>query len=291
MTVVIVGLGQLGTDVAERLVARGEDVVGIKRSAPPAGSPAQADASDPDPDAGHLTLQHLDVTTATPVLPADTSAIVVSLAPRARSVEAYDALYRDGVGHLLTAVADLPGTAPRIIFVSSTAVWSEDAGEQLDDTTPAAPATGTARALLAAEEAVQAASPETSIVRFGGLYGPTSTMFVDQVRDGRVTRPSGWTNRIHRDDAAAVIVHLLDLPTASLPPIVAGIDEEPALLSTVADFLADRLGVAPPHLDDAGRTPGERDRGKRITAAALRSTGFAYRYPTFREGYSAQLPR
>lgn len=291
MTVVIVGLGQLGSDVAERLVARGENVVGVKRSAPQADSPRLADASAPDPDEGHLTLQLLDITTASPALPADTSAIVVSLAPRARSVEAYDALYRDGVGHLLTAVAALAGTAPRILFVSSTAVWSEDAGEQLDDTTPAAPATGTARALLAAEEAVQAASPETSIVRFGGLYGPTSTMFVDQVRDGRVTRPSGWTNRIHRDDAASVIVHLLDLPTASLPPVVAGIDEEPALLSTVADFLADRLGVAPPHLDDAGRAPAERDRGKRITAAALRSTGFTYRYPTFREGYAAQLPR
>lgn len=290
MTVVIVGLGQLGTDVAERLVARGEDVVGIKRSAPQAGSRGQADASAPD--AGHLTVQLLDITTTAPELPADTSAIVVSLAPRARSVEAYDALYRDGITHLLTAVAALPGTAaPRILFVSSTAVWGEDAGELLDDTTPAVPVTGTARALLAAEEAVQSAVPESSIVRFGGLYGPSSTMFVDQVRDGRVTRSSGWTNRIHRDDAAAVIVHLLDLPAASLPPVVAGIDEEPALLSTVADFLADRLGVTPPKLDDTGRTPDERNHGKRISAAALRSTGFTYRYPTFREGYAAQLPR
>lgn len=289
MTVVIVGLGQLGSDVAGRLLARGEDVVGVKRTAPES-NPIPEPNPAPESVEGRFTFQLLDLTTSAPDLPADTTAIVVALAPRARSVEAYDALYRDGVGHLLTAVAALPGTPPRILFVSSTAVWGKDGGETIDDTTPAVPTTGTARALLAAEDAVLAAVPEASAIRFGGLYGPTATMFVDQVRDGRVTRPSGWTNRIHRDDAAAVIVHLLDLPAASLPPVVAGIDQEPVLLSTVADFLADRLVVAPPTLDDAGRTPEEPHRGKRITAAALRDTGFTYRYPTYREGYSAQLP-
>lgn len=284
MTIVIVGLGQLGSDVAGRLLARGEHVVGVKRTAPTTATPAT------ETTPGRFTLQLCDLTTATPELPADTAAIVVALAPHQRSVEAYDALYHDGIAHLLAAVAALPGTPPRILFVSSTAVWGEDGGERIDDTTPAVPTTGTARALVAAEEAVRAAVPEASLIRFGGLYGPTSTMFVDQVRDGRVTRPSGWTNRIHRDDAAAVIVHLLDLPTTALPPVVAGIDEEPVLLSTAADFIAERLGVAPPVLDDAGRTPEESHRGKRIVAAALRDTGFSYRYPTYREGYAAQLP-
>jgi nucleoside-diphosphate-sugar epimerase len=284
MTIVIVGLGQLGSDVAGRLVARGEDVVGVKRTAPTTAIPATETTS------GHFTLQLCDLTTTSPELPTDTVAIVIALAPHQRSVEAYDALYRDGIAHLLAAVAALPGAQPRILFVSSTAVWGEDGGERIDDTTPAVPTTGTARALVAAEEAVSAAVPEVSLIRFGGLYGPTSTMVVDQVRDGRVTRPSGWTNRIHRDDAAAVIVHLLDLPATALPPVVAGIDEEPVLLSTAADFIAERLGVAPPVLDDAGRTPEEAHRGKRIVAAALRDTGFSYRYPTYREGYAAQLP-
>ena len=288
MTVVIVGLGQLGSDVAGRLLARGDDVVGVKRTALQTATPEPTPASGTTP--GSFTLQLYDLTTTTPELPADTTAIVIALAPHQRSVEAYDALYRDGIAHLLTAVAALPGLPPRILFVSSTAVWGEDGGERIDDTTPAAPTTGTARALLAAEDAVTGAVPETSRIRFGGLYGPTSTMFVDQVRDGRVTRPSGWTNRIHRDDAAAVIVHLLDLPATALPPVVAGIDEEPVLLSTAADFIAERLGVAPPTLDDAGRTPDESNRGKRIIAAALHDTGFTYRYPTYREGYAAQLP-
>ncbi|MBF4570666.1 sugar nucleotide-binding protein [Plantibacter sp. VKM Ac-2880] len=284
MTIVIVGLGQLGSDVAGRLVARGEDVVGVKRTAPTTPTPVVENAP------GRFTLQLCDLTTMSPELPTDTAAIVVALAPHQRSVEAYDGLYRDGVAHLLAAVAELPGIPPRILFVSSTAVWGEDGGERIDDTTPAVPTTGTARALVAAEEAVSAAVPEASLIRFGGLYGPTSTMFVDQVRDGRVTRPSGWTNRIHRDDAAAVILHLLDLPATALPPVVAGIDEEPVLLSTAADFIAERLGVAPPVLDDAGRTPEESRRGKRIVADALRDSGFSYRYPTYREGYAAQLP-
>lgn len=283
VTVVIVGLGQLGSDVAAGLLARGEDVVGIRRTPPPASAPL------PEPVEGHVTLQLLDIVTDIPRLPTDTTAVVISLAPRARSVEAYDALYRDGIANVLSAVAALPGRAPRIVFVSSTAVWSEDAGEHLDDASPARPATGTARALLSAEDSVRAAVAEACCVRFGGLYGPSSTMLLDQVRAGHVTRPSGWTNRIHRDDAAAVVLHLLDLPTASLPPVVAGIDEEPALLSEVVDHLAEQLGVAPPQLDPAGRTPEERRCGKRIAAAFLRSSGFAYRYPTFREGYGAML--
>lgn len=283
VTVVIVGLGQLGSDVAARLVARGEDVVGIRRTPPPEPAPLA------EPVEGHLTLQLLDIATDLPSLPADTTAVVISLAPRARSVEAYDALYRAGITNVLAAVAALTGPPPRVVFVSSTAVWSEDAGESLDDASPARPATGTARALLAAEDAVRAAVAEACCVRFGGLYGPSSTMLLDQVRAGHVTRPSGWTNRIHRDDAAAVVLHLLGLPAGSLPPVVAGIDEEPALLSEVVDHLAVQLGVAPPQLDDAGRTPDERRRGKRIAAAALRGTGFTYRYPTFREGYGAML--
>ncbi|MGK9147894.1 sugar nucleotide-binding protein [Plantibacter flavus] len=286
MTIVIVGLGKLGSDVAARLTARGQDVLGLRRTAATPTAPEPSSA--PERVAGRLTHAAVDLIAETPTLPTDTSAIVVALAPRARSVEAYDALYRGGIGHLLDAASTLP-TPPRIVFVSSTAVWGEDAGEELDDASPATPATGTGHALLAAEGAIRAAVPEASCVRFGGLYGPASTMLVDQVRAGAVTRSSGWTNRIHRDDAAAVVLHLLDLPAEALPAVVAGIDEEPALLSDVVDHLADRLGVAPPRLDDAGRTLEERRRGKRIAATALRGTGFTYRYPTFREGYAAQL--
>lgn len=307
MAIVIVGLGQLGSDVARLLQARGEDVVGIRRTAPrpaplpeaasipspptlPEPSPLPERSPLPEPVEGRLTLQLLDIASAVPTLPSDTSAVVVALAPRERSVAAYDALYRTGIANILTAATRLRGPGPRIVFVSSTAVWGEDAGDVLDDTAPASPLTGTAEALLSAERAVLAAVSDACCVRFGGLYGQASTMLVDQVRAGRVTRPSGWTNRIHRDDAAAVITHLLDLPTGSLPPVVAGIDREPALLSDVVDHLAAALGVGPPTLDEAGRTPDERRRGKRIIAAALAATGFEYRYPTFREGYAALLP-
>jgi len=300
VTVVIVGLGKLGSDVAARLTARGQDVLGIRRTPRPEYAPLPAAPTPPEqtprpeqtplPELveGRLTHATVDLTTDTPTLPDDTSAVVVALAPGSRSVEAYDALYRVGIGRLLDAIAALP-TPPRVVFVSSTAVWSEDAGEELDDSSPATPVTGTARALLAAEDTIRAAIPEATSVRFGGLYGPSSTMLLDQVRTGHVTRPSGWTNRIHRDDAAAVILHLLDLPTGALPSVVAGIDEEPALLSTVVDHLADRLGVDPPQLDEAGRTSEEGRRGKRIAASFLRSSGFDYRHPTFREGYAAMV--
>jgi nucleoside-diphosphate-sugar epimerase len=134
--------------------------------------------------------------------------------------------------------------------------------------------------LLAAEELFGDRLPGGTVLRLSGLYGGSSTRLVDQVRDGRVDDPHRWTNRIHREDAAAAVVHLLTRPE---PPerLYLGTDDEPAQLGDVAAFIADRLGApAPPSADPA------QGHGKRLSNARLRATGWQPTRPTYREGYS-----
>ena len=91
--------------------------------------------------------------------------------------------------------------------------------------------------------------------------------------------PNRWTNRIHRDDAAAAVVHFLTR-TEAPGRLYVGTDDEPALLGDVAAHLAQRLGApVPPATDPALAT------GKRLSNARLRTTGWVPAYPTYREGY------
>jgi len=140
------------------------------------------------------------------------------------------------------------------------------------------------------------------VLRLGGIYGPGRTRLIDMVRGGKATLPAGskLTNRIHRDDAAAAIVHLCTMD-AEPAPLYLGVDNEPAELGEVLRFLAAELGLPQPASAEpaSGVTAGaggasgsgEPSRGgnKRVSNALLRGTGFELEYPSFREGYRAIL--
>ena len=134
--------------------------------------------------------------------------------------------------------------------------------------------------LLAAEQLFSSRIPHGTVLRFSGLYGGAPGRLRAQVLAGQVREPNRWTNRIHRDDAAAAVVHLLT--GADAPGLLyVGTDDEPALLGDVAAHLAQHLGApAPPPTDPARAT------GKRLSNARLRATGWVPAYPTYREGYA-----
>ena len=208
--------------------------------------------------------------------------MVVALTARPRTEESYRATYVDGMRRALDALA-ATGTPPeRAVLVSSTAVHGSGARPPLDDeTTPPQPSDGPGRMLLEAEELFHERLPQGTVLRLSGLYGGSSTRLLDMVREGRVTDPHRWTNRIHREDAADAVVHLLTL--AGTPgPLYLGTDDEPAQLGDVAAYLAERLGApAPPAADP------EHGHGKRLSNARLRATGWVPTRPSYREGYAA----
>ncbi|MEH3033085.1 MAG: hypothetical protein PGN07_03360 [Aeromicrobium erythreum] len=265
--VLLVGSGSLGSAVGRLLVADDRRVVALRRRAelvptPLVGRSVDLTADDPE-------LDDLDV-----------AELVVALTARPRSEESYRATYVDGMTRALDALPALPD---RAVLVSSTGVVGEqDPAELVTEDTPPAPGDGPAGVLLEAEQVFHDRVPHGVVLRLSGLYGRGSTYLQDRVRDGRIDDPHRWTNRIHRDDAAAAVVHLLGVDDPA--PLYLGTDDEPAQLGAVAAYLATLLGApAPPQADPA------QGHGKRLSNARLRATGWVPRYPTFREGYAAEL--
>ncbi len=266
--VLLVGCGDLGSTVGRQLASRGHDVLALRRNA----------ALVPAP----LRGLSVDLTSETPAL-SDLRAryLVVALAARPRTEEAYRATYVEGMRRALDALAATGHPPERAVLVSSTGVHgSQDQPPLTDETTPTAPGDGPAAMLLEAEELFAERLPGGTVLRFSGLYGGTSTRFVDMVREGRVTDPHQWTNRIHREDAANAVVHLLTRPETP-ERLYLGTDDEPAQLGDVATYLAARLGVpAPPPADPL------HGHGKRLSNARLRASGWEPSRPSYREGYA-----
>ena len=278
MTILLAGCGDLGTEAGLRFHALGHRVVGWRRS--PAKLPAAIEGVAADLGAPGL-----------PPVPADTTAVVIAVAADSPSEDAYRAAYVDGSAHVLDAL-ERDGVQPgRVLFVSSTAVYGDAGGGWVDEDTPTAPVGHSGRVLLEAEQLIRdrfsgTATTATSL-RLGGIYGPGRTRLIDQVRTGSAVVPEDirYTNRIHRDDAAAAMVHLTTM-AANPEATYVGVDNDPADLGTVLRFLATEMGLAEPPVGDAGPARGG---NKRCSNGLLRSTGFAFTYPSFREGYRAVL--
>lgn len=274
MTILLAGCGDLGTEAGLRFHALGHRVVGWRRSPrklPPAIEGVTADLSAPN----------------LPPVPADTTAVVIAVAADSASEEAYRAAYVDGLTHVVDALVRDGVTPQRVLFVSSTAVYGDAGGGWVDESTPASPGGFSGRVLVEAEQLLQArfsgtATAATSL-RLGGIYGPGRTRLIDQVRAGTAVVPEEvrYTNRIHRDDAAAAMVHLATMPPEPAA-IYVGVDNDPAELGTVLRFLAAEMGLAEPPVGDAGPARGG---NKRCRNELLRSTGFEFTFPSFREGY------
>lgn len=275
MTVVIAGCGDLGTETGLRFAAVGHRVIGLRRSA--AKLPPEIEG------------QSIDLSADVPTLPADTTIVVIAMAPDARSVAAYRAVYVDSVRRVVEAIHRDCAAPPRVLFVSSTAVYGVDDGTWVDESTPTTPTSATAVTLREAEESLREQVPEAIILRLGGIYGPGRTREIDRVRDGSsaISSTPRFTNRIHRDDAAAAIVHLTTAQ-GQQNTVYVGVDDCPVEYRDVVEFLARSLEQPPPSVAaDAGRP--HVSRGKRCDNTRLRETGFVFSYPTYREGYAAVL--
>ncbi len=65
-------------------------------------------------------------------------------------------------------------------------------------------------------------------------------------------------------------------------------DDDPAEEAVVLRWLAGVLGAPEPRSEKGKGAPDRRSRSnKRCQNTALRNTGYEFRYPTFREGYTS----
>ncbi len=270
----IAGCGDLGSALGRLLIGEGRPLLALRRSASPLPegvTPIEADLSRPE------TLRAIPDNEKL-------GTVYYTAAAEETTEEAYRATYVAGVSNLLDQVA-LCGVK-RLIYVSSTAVYAQKGGEWVDEQSPTRPERFQGRLILEGEEVVRQSGIPFIIVRFGGIYGPGREWLINLVRQGKARIRGGaphYSNRIHRDDAAAVLHHVARLPDPD--ELYVGVDREPADLGEVFRWLAGRLGLPEPDVEDA---PVERG-SKRCSSARLVESGYHFRYPDFRKGYESIL--
>jgi len=205
-------------------------------------------------------------------------AIIYQATPAERTAAAYRAAYVDGLRNLLQRAS-----ADRLIFVSSTAVYGQDGGEWVDETSPTDPPGFSGAVLLEAE--ALAAEHGGLALRFSGIYGPGRDYLIRTLRAGQARcriDPPQWTNRIHADDCAAVLHHLLEQHAPQ--SIYCASDSRPAPRCEVLSWLAEQLGLPGPQPDSPST-----GQGKRVDNARLTSSGFNFQYPDYQSGYRTLL--
>lgn len=270
--ILIAGCGDLGKRVARLLQQQGDEVYALRRH-PPGGD-----------DGIHWLAADLTCPETLIGLPSGIQRLVYPPAPQAREPDAYRAVYLDGLRNVLAAL-DF-ASLKRVLFVSSSGVYGEHGDEWVDETTPPAPQGFSGRVLWEAEQWLSNQPIETVVLRLAGLYGPGRLQLIDRLRAGQMRAPHErphWANRMHVEDAAAAIVHLLGLRDPQ--KVYVGVDDTPLPLDVLYDHLAALIG-APPVADG----PGPAGIGsKRLGNARLRASGFQLRWPDSRVGYAACL--
>lgn len=278
--VLVAGCGYVGSELARRLVAQGGvTVFGLRRRAdvlPTGVTPVACDLSDEKATAAALA-----------VLPDRLDGVVYAVGADAHTPAAYEQAYVRGLANLKDALDARRVALARLVVVSSTAVYAQNDAEWVDERSATEPTEFSGQTLLRSEALARSISATSIVVRFGGIYGPGRDRFVESVRNGTIRLASGveLTNRVHRDDCAGILRHLLELPSPDA--VYLGVDDEPTDRRVVAAWMAERLGVtlafpAP----DAASTP----RGKRCSNCRLRESGYAFAFPSFREGYDLAMP-
>lgn len=295
MRVLIVGCGYVGLPLGVELVRLGHTVFGLRRSAtandelPRAGiTPLQADITQPE------TLKNL---------PRDFDWVVNCVASGGGGVDEYRQLYLQGMRNLiqwLMPTSPRPDIAiPRIVYTSSTGVYGQNDGSLVDETSPAEPATETARVLVETEQVLLAVGREKNfpamVLRAAGIYGPGRGYLLKQFLRGeaRIEGAGARTlNMIHRDDLIRAIIATLERGRAG--EIYNAVDDEPVSQLEFFQWLAAKLGKPlPPTVPEDAAAPRKRGlTNKRITNWKLKAElDFTFTYPGFRSGYSTEIQR
>ena len=277
-SVLIAGCGDIGGRLASQLLPQGWTVYGLRRSVaklPPGVIGVSGDLFDARMPA-QWPEGRIDY-------------LVYCATPTVRDEAGYRAAYTEGLRHVL-AWTERSGQKPkRILFVSSSSVYGQQQGEWVDETSPADASGFSGQVMREAEKVALSSDVPATVVRLTGIYGPGRSDLMNRVRQGysvAVEQPL-YGNRIHADDAAGLLAFLLQAEAGgvALDDCYIGVDDAPAPLAEVVDWMRERLGVTQWSDEHSVRRAGS----KRCSNARAKALGWAPRYASYREGYEAML--
>jgi nucleoside-diphosphate-sugar epimerase len=275
--VLIVGCGDLGLEVARLLLATKLKVLGVRRKAL---------------DTEKLPIIAGDVTQpATLKQLAQTQAkyLVYCVAASEQSDENYQQIYVQGLKNTLAALAN-NAQLQHVFFVSSTRMYGQVSDALLDESVVAEPNDFGGVRLLEAEQylhqaAVASHQWKSTALRLTGIYGPGRMRMMQLAQDlNRWPLHNTWTNRIHRDDAAAFIVFLMTqlMAKKTLDECYIVTDSCPVSMFEVLAWIAQKSGLPAKEIQPATS-------GKRMSNQRMLATGFKLQYPDYKKGYQSLI--
>jgi nucleoside-diphosphate-sugar epimerase len=277
MAKLIVGCGYLGRRVAALWRARGHHVRALTR-----GRAAELRAQGVDPVVGDVR-ELIDVLK---LEPAET--VLYAVAPDRRPGGGTAAeVWVEGLGNLVGAMREWPAR-PRLLFISSTGVYGQSGGEEVDEATPTCPAEESGRVLEVAERALRTGWwPDAVVLRFAGIYGPRRLLRKQALLNNEpiAADPEGWLNLIHVADGAATVIAA---DKRARPGAVYNVaDGRPVRRRDFYARLAELLGAPPPRFV----VPSVADRvNRRVSNRRMHEElGVVLCYPSYEEGLLASV--
>ena len=233
----MIGVGAIGLPLANRLATDGYRVTAVSRSPK---TDLAASISQLCADARALTAADLGQARHT------ISHVVIIVTPSGMGEQAYRDSYLAIAQAVVRLRADLPNLQ-RVVYVSSTGVYGQRAGERIDINTPLeTPTSATNQVLLQTEQTLQAAfGTRCTIVRASGIYGRERRRLLAMARDiatgARPATSNNWSNRIMDSDLVNALYHIV---TAAAPlPVYLATDSHPVPLHEVLAFIAAYMGL------------------------------------------------
>ena len=258
-TILMIGLGKIGLPVAKQLAAQGHCVIVVSRSTPTDLAFCSPVTAKLPPDNDHLYQKnlHFVASDARALIIAQLSQwtsqisqICIIVSPDTLSLQDYRDSYYAIAEHVVRLSDHLPNLK-RVVFISSTGVYGQNAGEVIDINTPVfAPASATSQVILQTEQLLQQHFEDKSvIIRPSGIYGQSrlrlltmATQLAAQSPNMTSDYPSNtWTNRIMDIDLVSIIVKVTN--TGETVPVYLATDNAPVPLYTVLNYLATAQGL------------------------------------------------
>lgn len=272
MQTLLLGYGDIADRVAQRLSGQNEQVTGVCRT--PESKPVRQGVNlvaadlNSEQELYQLFQNKWDN-------------VVITLTPAKGAEDSYHQGYVVPCRHLQQVLSQ-QRHQPNIIYVSSTGVYAQRDGEWIDENSATEPTSDSGKALLQAESIINALPGQTSILRCSGIYGEGRDFLLRQLTEGIVQLRDSWTNRIHQDDVAGFIVHLLTQVNQPKPVYLVN-DDEPVKQYEVYQWLAEQLGIE--LAGNINKKVGPRG-SKRCMNKGLKDSGYQLQYANFREGYA-----
>ena len=283
----IFGCGYVGSALAKHCLAKGVRVGALTRNAEKAEGLKAMGVSK-------VVLGDLDATDWHSELKQSYEVVVNCVSSAGGGIDGYRKSYLEGQASILRWADGR--SIRRYLYTSSTSVYPQDGGIEVDESadTRAAPETG--KVILQSEQLIEAAAAKFErwfVLRLAGIYGPGRHYLLDQLKNGVGVIPGSGDhtlNLIHLDDIVSALCAAMTTNQAA-SGIYNIADNTPSLKHELLEWLAAELDLPPPQFDPANVSPRLARRGGRmpdrriLNAKARAQLGWSPKYPSFREGY------